>query len=109
MSPIEKQKEIITQLASLVYNSAVQGYEEASCIFRYQVSSDGSSSVDTEAWYVRNGERKSVPLIRDKVNKPIVLVPKLHELMFTHTGGDWTAFILTLDKDGKATTKFKYK
>ncbi|MFT6774209.1 MAG: hypothetical protein ACJA1L_001921 [Paracoccaceae bacterium] len=33
---------------------------------------------------------------------------ELHALMKAHTGGDWNAFTITLDKDGKATVKFEY-
>ena len=36
------------------------------------------------------------------------LIPKLHSMMKSHTGGEWTSFTLTLNKDGKAHTKFHY-
>jgi hypothetical protein len=28
--------------------------------------------------------------------------------MKAHTGGNWQAFILTIDKDGRVTAKFEY-
>ena len=36
------------------------------------------------------------------------LIRELHEVMKVHTGGDWKEFILTLDENGKAHTKFIY-
>ncbi|MDA0107924.1 hypothetical protein OH456_07200 [Vibrio sp. La 4.2.2] len=36
------------------------------------------------------------------------LVLDLHKEMNAHTGGDWTALVLTMTEDGKAITNFEY-
>ncbi len=108
MNPVEEQKAVISKLANLIHCSVVDGYEEAACKFIYEAFADGSASVDSEVWFVLDGNRVSASLVGDKNSKPIILVPTLHRLMRSHTGGKWVEFTLTLDKEGKATTKFKY-
>lgn len=108
MSPIEEQKAIISKLANLLHNSVADEYDEVSCDFRYQVASDGSYSVIEKASCGMSGEQQSIYLAENSSARPLKLIPELHRLMVAHTGGGWTEFTLTLDKEGKATTKFRY-
>lgn len=108
MPPIEQQKEIIIKLANVIHRSAEEGYEEASCTFKYFVADDGSKAVEEIFYYILGCAMKRVHLVYDHQHRSSLLVPKLHDLMKSHTGGSWTEFTLTLDSSGRATTKFKY-
>ncbi len=108
MNPIEEQTEIIGKLASLMHRSAADGYDEASCVFEYLTSDDGSVGVREKFHYTHHGEIKSIHMRYERDVRSGLLVPRLHQIMLAHTGGAWTEFTLTLDKSGKATTKFKY-
>lgn len=108
MNPIEQQQKVISELCKLVHASAANGYTEAACRFRYFKEDDGSESVDCEFWYFMGGKRVSAHLAYDREVRPIRLVPRLHEMMRMHTGGNWTAFTLTIDENGKAKAHFEY-
>lgn len=88
--------------------SAEEGYSTASCRFDYSSSPDGSISVGAEFSYMINGQEKSAALVYPERKKLGDLVPKLHKEMKVHTGGEWTSFMLTIDQDGKAKSKFEY-
>ena len=110
MSAIEEQKFIIDKLYRLVKGSAPNGAVSVECKFEYYCGKDGSRSVNEKFSYFFNGTKES-NLLEYKLNKlerPITLVPNLHKLMKAHTGGDWQAFVLTINQDGSVTTKFEY-
>ena len=88
--------------------SAEDGYSTVSCRFDYSTSPDGSMSVGAEFSYTIKGQEKSVALVYPERKKLGDLVPKLYKEMKAHTGGEWTAFTLSIGEDGKATTKFEY-
>ena len=109
MNPIEEQRQIIDQLYQIVKGSSPNGVESAKCRFDFgHGHADGSISVGSEFSYLHNGAEHYPALDRDLRCSVIDLVPKLHALMKVHTGGDWNAFTLTIDKDGRVTTKFEY-
>lgn len=110
MNIIEKQRLIIDQLYQLMVESAENGFNTASCRFEYYADEDGSRAVDTAFEYEFNGSQKSKHLNyrQIKEERPIRLVPKLHQLMKEHTGGAWDAFTLSIEQDGRVTTKFEY-
>lgn len=109
MNPIEEQREIIDSLYELVYQSAPDAFFKAGCRFRYLKECDGSAAVDEQFWYFTNDSKKVSALLIDDASKdPMTLVPMLHAKTKTHTGGDWNAFTLTIEEDGRVTVKFEY-
>jgi hypothetical protein len=108
MNPIEDQRQVIEKLRQLVHQSAPHAYTEAACRFRYFREADGSRAVDEQFWYYIDEQRVSAFLNDDVAVNPMQLVADLHAQMKTHTGGDWHALTLTIQKDGRVTTKFEY-
>jgi len=107
MNIVNEQIEILNKLSQLMYDSAEDGFDEIGCVFKYDYGyKDGSSSVGTKYWNIVNGE-KIYKRLSDNFTC-IELIPQLHKIMKAHTGGEWTEFTLTINKDGKANTKFKY-
>ncbi|PIE44172.1 MAG: hypothetical protein CSA45_06780 [Gammaproteobacteria bacterium] len=107
-NPIESQANILDQLCSLIHISAEDGYKEASCRFDRSVSDDGSVSVGQEFSYIDRDNQKKSGLLEDPDWAVMDLVLDLYKEMNAHTGGDWTAFVLTMTEDGKARINFEY-
>ena len=107
-NPIEEQKQLIDKLYRLVRQSAPKSSFEAACRFRYFQEKDGSRAVDEQFWYFVDDKRVSALLVDDETINPMLIVPELHAKMKAHTGGNWQAFTLTIDKDGRVTAKFEY-
>ena len=108
MNPIEEQRLIIDQLYRIVVGSCPPNIETAKCRFDYQRFEDGSSSVNQMFEYVEAGNLVSAGLNRNLRAPVMQLVKQLHMQMKAHTGGDWQAFTLLINKDGSVTTKFEY-
>ncbi|WP_424942036.1 hypothetical protein [Aliiroseovarius crassostreae] len=110
MNPVEKQRLVIDQLYHLMVESAETGFDTATCRFEYYAEEDGSRAVDTAFEYELNGSKHSKHLNyrQAREERPIGLVPKLHQLMKEHTGGDWQAFTLSIEENGQVKTKFEY-
>lgn len=109
MNTIERQTALIDKLYQLMHVSAEQGYEEMQCWFEYLKSEhyDGTS-IGSRFSYVMSGDTISAALAYPGIQILNSVIPELHKIMKTHTGGEWTEFTLTLGKDGKAKIKFKY-
>jgi hypothetical protein len=103
---IEKQVEILNQITQVMHDSAESIYEEMRCKFDYFVD-DGDWSVDSEFSFVRNGDVQRA-VLADPTGGVYRHVHQLHELMKSHTGGDWKSFVLAVDPSGKAKTNFTY-
>lgn len=103
---IELQVQILNALTQIMHDSAKGAYEEICCEFEYEVY-DGGWSVGSKYSLVRDGLFVS-EYLDDSDDRVSSLVHKLHELMKSHTGGDWKKFVLTSTADGKANTKFTY-
>ena len=104
---IEKQVEILNQITQVMHDSAESIYEEMRCKFDYFID-EGDWSVDSEFSFVRNGEVHRT-LLADATGEVYKNVHQLHELMKSHTGGDWKSFVLAVDPSGKAKTNFTQK
>lgn len=103
---IEKQVQILDLLTQIMHDSADGQYEELRCDFEYEAY-EGGWSVGTKYSFVRDGFLCSERMT-DVEGKIPSHVHNLHELMKSHTGGDWKKFLLTVDSSGKANTKFTY-
>jgi len=108
MNPIETQQQIIDQLYWLVRNSVEGEFDTAKCNFDYQQFEDGSSSIGSRLSYHYAGNSNYGRLLYPDRQILDETIPQLHALMKAHTGGDWQAFTLTINKDGSVTTEFKY-
>ena len=108
MNPVEEQRQILDQLYRIIRGSCPPDIETAKCRFDYQRFEDGSSSVGEQFDYVEAGNLVSAALNRNLSAPVMQLVKQLHATMKAHTGGDWQAFTLTINKDGSIATKFEY-
>ncbi len=104
---IQEQVEVLNKITQVMHDSAEFNHEEMVCRFDYYIDA-GGWSVDSEFSFVREGA-----LCRSRLNDPTGnvyrLVHQLHELMRSHTGGEWKSFVLTVDATGRAHTKFVYE
>lgn len=103
---IEKQVEILNMITQVMHDSAESNYEEMSCKFDYFLD-EGDWSINSKFSFVRNGEVHRA-LLADAAGEVFMKVHQLHELMKSHTGGDWKSFVLAVDPSGKAKTNFTY-
>jgi hypothetical protein len=103
---IEQQVEVLNALTLIMHDSACGQYEEMRCEFEYEIY-DGGWSVGSKYSFVRDGLSVS-EFLDDSEDRVSGLVHKLHELMRSHTGGNWKKFVLSIGPDGKAITKFTY-
>lgn len=101
-----QQVQILTALTQLMHDSANGNYEEICCEFEYEVY-DGGWSVGSQFSFVRGGLTFST-FLDDPEDKASGYVNELHELMMSQTGGDWKRFVLVIDSNGRANTKFSY-
>ncbi|MYN15939.1 hypothetical protein GTP81_04170 [Rugamonas sp. FT107W] len=103
---IEKQTNILNRLVQIMHDSARGQYDGMSCEFEYE-SYENGWSVNSKYEFFRNGKSIS-ELLDDPKDEASNFVHELHELMKTHTGGDWKSFVLNVDVAGKAHIKFSY-
>lgn len=103
---IDQQVDVLNALTQIMHDSACGQYEEMRCEFEYEIY-DGGWSVGSKYSFVRDGLSVS-EFLDDPKDRASDLVHKLHELMKSHTGGDWKKFVLSIEHDGKASTKFTY-
>ena len=107
--PIEEQRQILDQLYRIVKGSTPEKATSSACRFEYDHDyQDCSFSVEEEFWYFIGPKRNSAAM-DEEISEPVMgLVKELHEKMKAHTGGDWDSFTLTIEEDGRVTTKFDY-
>ncbi|WP_146176109.1 hypothetical protein [Chromobacterium haemolyticum] len=103
---IERQIELLTELAQIVHESAEEPYSEAHCDFEYKCS-EKDWVFGFSFSYAAQGVSKS-KLLKNPQNQVPELVHELHEIMLHHTAGFWKQFVLSIDADGKAHTNFVY-
>ena len=108
MNPIEEQRAIIDQVYRLLTGSIDAKFDEAKCEVRYDRFDDGSSSIGSKASYQVADDITHCLLKYPDVSVLDEAVPQLHRLIKRHTGGDWNAFTLSVEQDGRVTTKFEY-
>ena len=108
MNLIEEQKQIIEKLYWLAKISLDGLYDTAELWLDYRRYDDGSSYIGGRLSYTWEGEKKYA-IVRYPDSEILnEIIPRLHALMKSHTGGVWESLTLTIDKDGKVSTKFHY-
>jgi len=103
MTSMQRQAELLGELSQILHNEADAGYDVVFCEYVAQYGSISSR------FYFEKDQNRVEKFISDDAtlgNRDIAL--ELRTLMKEHTGGEWSSFTLTLDADGKATTKFEY-
>lgn len=108
MDPIEEQKAVLEEIYWVIRDASPAGCDTATCIIEFGVSPNGHFSVDSRVSYDIGGTTKHDIFDDDGLDVLDRTVPKLHALMKEHTGGAWSGFSMTVDKDGKLSTKFDY-
>lgn len=103
---IEQQVEILSELVQIMHDSADGAYDSLCCEFDYEVYEDGWS-VGYKYAFVHDGVSVS-EILADPDRRVSDLVKQLHQVMQSHTGGDWSKFLLSVDGEGRANTKFTY-
>lgn len=105
MNTLQRQQEILNELSNLIHNETDQGYQSATCEYTFHVNFNTTSSKFS---FIINGNTVKKALSDETTMRNRDIAEELRTLMKEHTGGEWTSFTLTLDANGKATTKFVY-
>lgn len=100
-----EQSGILEKLANLLYNSYNDKYDFISLECKYMPD---YSTVGITLSVSLLGKENYIMPPDGMASESIDLAEELHTLMKAYKGGAWTSFILTLDADGKAHTKFHY-
>ncbi|PYC35715.1 hypothetical protein DMX05_21380 [Pseudomonas soli] len=103
---IEQQVEILSELVQIMHDSADGAYDSLCCEFDHEAY-EGGWSVGSAYAFVRDGVSVS-KILADPDDRASDLVNQLHQVMQAHTGGDWSKFLLSVDGEGRANTKFTY-
>ncbi len=103
---IEEQVRVLSSLTQIMHDSAGGKYDTMCCEFEYE-EYDGGWSVGSKYSFVRGGANV-IALLDDPEDSASYFVRELHELMKSHTKGVWKKFVLSIDPNGKAHTKFIY-
>lgn len=105
MNPFDRQTEILNALAQNLHSDADCNYETATYEFTY---SPEYKTIKSYFEFYRNNEKINRGESDEFSWNNYLLAKELREAMKAHTGGEWISFTLTLDKEGKAHTKFHY-
>ena len=107
MNYIEQQTEILEKIAQILHEEGEYDYENVKCEFE----SFGSGSEETAIvtlFISKNGDTLNMGLSDVNLFTAVDLAVNLRRSMKAHTGGEWSSFILTLDANGQAKSKFHY-
>ena len=105
MYSIERQTEILNQLAQVIHDDADEGYNFALGEFEYLPD---YKTISNYFLFKKDSVEINRPFSDAAVTKNLDLCEELRSLMKEHTGGEWMSFTLTLDADGEAKAKFHY-
>lgn len=98
-----RQQEILDQLAAILHADAPPRYDSISCRYTYEYE-----TISSQLSYVLRGKTHNARLSTGAATDNLILCEELRSLMAEHTGGEWDALTLTLDRDGKAQAQFEY-
>ncbi len=105
MSYLIKQNEILEKLSNILFNSFDDDFDIIKAEYDFIKDFD---TISTSLSYEKNGKTDYYEAPVGVASENLELCEELRALMKEHTGGEWTSFTLTLDTDGRATTKFVY-
>lgn len=105
---INQKTEILNSLLQIMHDSVSTSYDSLECVFDYyKDSDDGSLSIGSKFSYI-DKDNVNYALLNDPDYRVNELIIKLHDLMVAHTGGSWKEFVLSMNENGRAYTKFIY-
>lgn len=101
---IHKQVELLNQICFILLN-APKKIDRLRFIYRFNKTEHWN---ETRLLTFINGKKEVLPdyFSDDEICN---LCEQLHDVMQTHTGGDWQKFTLTIDEQGEAHTEFSYE
>jgi Protein of unknown function, DUF600 len=105
MSLIEDKIEILSDFSQIIYSESPENCEYYMLTVTHQIK------YDTFSFYFEFSKLEivtNIGLSSESVSRSYDLAKRLYDLSAKESGGEWTSFTLTLDKDGKAHTKFHY-
>lgn len=102
---IARQTEILENLSQILYKNRPNEYDYIYCEYNYLDEYDTVSSAPS---FQIESKFYDLDLSDGDPTKNMELSLELRSLMKNSTGGEWTSFVLTLDKNGQARTKFMY-
>ena len=105
MNKIIQQQALLDEIAQILHNEADDGYEKVSCKFEW-IPDYATINLSFHFMISEESIRRHISTANDI--RVFDLAEELRAVMKSHTGGEWTSFTLTLDKNGKAHTKFEY-
>lgn len=108
MDKITEQQAVLEDIYWVIRDASPVGCDTATCVVEFGIGSDGSVSVNSRVSYDIGGKIKHDIFDDDGLDVLDRAVPKLHALMKEHTEGCWSGFSMTVDRDGKLTTRFDY-
>ncbi len=100
-----KQQEILDQLAAILHANAPHRYDSISCRYTYEHEYE---TISSQLSYALGGKTHNAQLSPGAATDNLVLCEELRALMAAHTGGEWDAFTLTVDREVKAQVQFEY-
>ncbi|WP_436897342.1 hypothetical protein [Acinetobacter gyllenbergii] len=101
---MQSQIELLNEIAREIHIHRPFDYN--SWRFEYKFNPDEGWS-EYGVFFTRNNEEYLSPDFN--YDLIIKLSQELHDEMQSHTGGDWRKFVLTIDENGEAKTKFIYE
>jgi hypothetical protein len=102
---VSRQVDILNKIVSIMHSSADPGYSSMRCEFEYDPG-EGAWSAGAKFSYLINGRVISEHL--SSAGVAYELLHDLHEVMKSHSGGDWRSLVVDLGEDGKVNTRFSY-
>lgn len=101
---MHNQVELLNKIAQNIHESRPFDYE--SWRFEYKFNPDEVWS-EYGVFFIKDKQEYLPPNFNYDLIKEYI--QQLHNVMKSHTGGDWRKFILTIDEQGKAKTEFIYE
>ena len=105
MNPFERQTEILNNLVQIMHDEASDKYQKMNCRFEINLEEGWS---ETKFSFIENDVEISKAISENYTWAIHDMLQELHIAMKEHTGGKWDYFTLSLEKDGRAHTKFHY-
>ncbi len=102
---MQKQFELLNHICKCIFSTNVN-FDTMEFVYSFSPEEEWSG---TRTSAVKNNEKISLNLSSNIMNEIENTCELLHAEMQAHTGGDWRKFILTIDENREAKTKFIYE
>ena len=103
---MKDQINILNEIAEILYYGTNKEYDTAHIEYKFNPEEAWSSF---SWWYTKNNKNFSTDGYDLGNPRSEKLCRELHEIMYSHTGGDWRKFILKIDEKREVNTQFIYE